>query len=233
MSNTDETIQRLQETNQRLQAELQLSQAQNRQLLSQTHASQSPAVDQVLDQNPNNPWPRPQHWRPIDGVVKWDLTETAAVYHRYFTKGIASGQKTGHHYSYEAIYAALSYWDDCVKALDEIIGVQSAESARDNGDAAVAALVGTAGQLKRLRATVVGVGELLRERLDGILLSVAKGQTSSAAVKALAETVDAQSGISDFAQYLSSRSYAKAAEDVKKTLQTTLTKKVAKTYEKS
>ena len=73
----------------------------------------------------------------------------------------------------------------------------------------------------------------MRERLDGILLSVAKGQTSSAAVKALAETVDAQSGISDFAQYLSSRSYAKAAEDVKKTLQTTLTKMVAKTYEKS
>ena len=38
-----------------------------------------------------------------------------------------------------------------MKALDEIIGVQSAESARDNGDAAVAALVGTAGPASATR----------------------------------------------------------------------------------
>ena len=194
MSNTDETPQ---ETFQRLQAELQLSQAQNRLLLDQARASQSAAVAKALDQSPNNPKPRPISWRPSDGVVKWNLADTDPTYKAFFAKALASGEKTEHHKDFEAIYQALSYIYDCVEALREIKAVYQS-AVRTNGDAAIAAIVGTEVKLGLIINTLVGISDLLQERLDSIVLAVAQGQTKNPAWKLLAETLNAQQGVDYF-----------------------------------
>ena len=194
MSNTDET---LQETNQRLQAELQLSQAQNRLLLDQARASQSAAVAKALDQSPNNPKPRPISWRPSDGVVKWNLADTDPTYKAFFAKALASGEKTEHHKDFEAIYQALSYICDCVEAVREIKAVYQS-AVRTNGDAAIAAIVGTEVKLGLIINTLVGISDLLQERLDSIVLAVAQGQTKNPAWKLLADALNAQQGVDYF-----------------------------------
>ena len=194
MSNTDETPQ---ETFQRLQAEIQLLQAQNRLLLDQARASQSAAVAKALDQSPNNPKPRPISWRPSDGVVKWNLADTDPTYKAFFAKALASGEKTEHHKDFEAIYQALSYICDCVEAVREIKAVYQS-AVRTNGDAAIAAIVGTEVKLGLIINTLVGISDLLQERLDSIILAVALGQTKNPGVKALAETLNAQQGVDYF-----------------------------------
>ena len=194
MSNTDETPQ---ETFQRLQAEIQLLQAQNRLLLDQARASQSAAVAKALDQSPNNPKPRPISWRPSDGVVKWNLADTDPTYKAFFAKALASGEKTEHHKDFEAIYQALSYIYDCVEALREIKAVYQS-AVRTNGDAAIAAIVGTEVKLGLIINTLVGISDLLQERLDSIILAVAQGQTKNPAWKLLAETLNAQQGVDYF-----------------------------------
>ena len=194
MSNTDETPQ---ETFQRLQAEKQLLQAQNRLLLDQARASQSAAVAKALDQSPNNPKPRPISWRPSDGVVKWNLADTDPTYKAFFAKALASGEKTEHHKDFEAIYQALSYIYDCVEALREIKAVYQS-AVRTNGDAAIAAIVGTEVKLGLIINTLVGISDLLQERLDSIILAVAQGQTKNPAWKLLAETLNAQQGVDYF-----------------------------------
>ena len=195
MSNTDETPQ---ETFQRLQAEKQLLQAQNRLLLDQARASQSAAVAKALDQSPNNPKPRPISWRPSDGVVKWNLADTNPTYNAFFGKALASGEKTDLRYSYEAIYQALSYIYDCVEALREIKAVYQSAVRTNNGDAAIAAIVGTEVKLGLIINTLVGISDLLQERLDSIVLAVAQGQTKNPAWKLLAETLNAQQGVDYF-----------------------------------
>ena len=194
MSNTDETPQ---ETFQRLQAEKQLLQAQNRLLLDQARASQSAAVAKALDQSPNNPTPRPISWRPSDGVVKWNLADTDPTYKAFFAKALASGEKTEHHKDFEAIYQALSYICDCVEAVREIKAVYQS-AVRTNGDAAIAAIVGTEVKLGLIINTLVGISDLLQERLDSIVLAVAQGQTKNPAWKLLAETLNAQQGVDYF-----------------------------------
>ena len=194
MSNTDETPQ---ETFQRLQAEKQLLQAQNRLLLDQARASQSAAVAKALDQSPNNPKPRPISWRPSDGVVKWNLADTDPTYKAFFAKALASGEKTEHHKDFEAIYQALSYICDCVEAVREIKAVYQS-AVRTNGDAAIAAIVGTEVKLGLIINTLVGISDLLQERLDSIILAVAQGQTKNPAWKLLAETLKAQQGVDYF-----------------------------------
>ena len=194
MSNTDETPQ---ETFQRLQAEKQLLQAQNRLLLDQARASQSAAVAKALDQSPNNPKPRPISWRPSDGVVKWNLADTDPTYKAFFAKALASGEKTEHHKDFEAIYQALSYIYDCVEAVREIKAVYQS-AVRTNGDAAIAAIVGTEVKLGLIINTLVGISDLLQERLDSIILAVAQGQTKNPAWKLLAETLNAQQGVDYF-----------------------------------
>ena len=194
MSNTDETPQ---ETFQRLQAEIQLLQAQNRLLLDQARASQSAAVAKALDQSPNNPKPRPISWRPSDGVVKWNLADTDPTYKAFFAKALASGEKTEHHKDFEAIYQALSYICDCVEAVREIKAVYQS-AVRTNGDAAIAAIVGTEVKLGLIINTLVGISDLLQERLDSIVLAVAQGQTKNPAWKLLAETLNAQQGVDYF-----------------------------------
>ena len=194
MSNTDETPQ---ETFQRLQAEKQLLQAQNRLLLDQARASQSAAVAKALDQSPNNPKPRPISWRPSDGVVKWNLADTNPTYNAFFGKALASGEKTDHHKDFEAIYQALSYIYDCVEAAREIKAVYQS-AVRTNGDAAIAAIVGTEVKLGLIINTLVGISDLLQERLDSIVLAVAQGQTKNPAWKLLAETLNAQQGVDYF-----------------------------------
>ena len=194
MSNTDETPQ---ETFQRLQAEKQLLQAQNRLLLDQARASQSAAVAKALDQSPNNPKPRPISWRPSDGVVKWNLADTNPTYNAFFGKALASGEKTEHHKDFEAIYQALSYICDCVEAVREIKAVYQS-AVRTNGDAAIAAIVGTEVKLGLIINTLVGISDLLQERLDSIILAVAQGQTKNPAWKLLAETLKAQQGVDYF-----------------------------------
>ena len=194
MSNTDETPQ---ETFQRLQAEKQLLQAQNRLLLDQARASQSAAVAKALDQSPNNPKPRPISWRPSDGVVKWNLADTDPTYKAFFAKALASGEKTEHHKDFEAIYQALSYICDCVEAVREIKAVYQS-AVRTNGDAAIAAIVGTEVKLGLIINTLVGISDLLQERLDSIVLAVAQGQTKNPAWKLLAETLNAQQGVDYF-----------------------------------
>ena len=194
MSNADETPQ---ETFQRLQAEIQLLQAQNRLLLDQARASQSAAVAKALDQSPNNPKPRPISWRPSDGVVKWNLADTDPTYKAFFAKALASGEKTEHHKDFEAIYQALSYICDCVEAVREIKAVYQS-AVRTNGDAAIAAIVGTEVKLGLIINTLVGISDLLQERLDSIILAVAQGQTKNPAWKLLAETLNAQQGVDYF-----------------------------------
>ena len=194
MSNTDEISQ---ETIQRLQAEIQLLQAQNRLLLDQARASQSAAVAKALDQSPNNPKPRPISWRPSDGVVKWNLADTDPTYKAFFAKALASGEKTEHHKDFEAIYQALSYICDCVEAVREIKAVYQS-AVRTNGDAAIAAIVGTEVKLGLIINTLVGISDLLQERLDSIILAVAQGQTKNPAWKLLAETLNAQQGVDYF-----------------------------------
>ena len=194
MSNTDETPQ---ETFQRLQAEKQLLQAQNRLLLDQARASQSAAVAKALDQSPNNPKPRPISWRPSDGVVKWNLADTDPTYKAFFAKALASGEKTEHHKDFEAIYQALSYICDCVEAVREIKAVYQS-AVRTNGDAAIAAIVGTEVKLGLIINTLVGISDLLQERLDSIILAVAQGQTKNPAWKLLADALNAQQGVDYF-----------------------------------
>ena len=194
MSNTDETPQ---ETFQRLQAEIQLLQAQNRLLLDQARASQSAAVAKALDQSPNNPKPRPISWRPSDGVVKWNLADTDPTYKAFFAKALASGEKTEHHKDFEAIYQALSYICDCVEAVREIKAVYQS-AVRTNGDAAIAAIVGTEVKLGLIINTLVGISDLLQERLDSIILAVAQGQTKNPAWKLLADALNAQQGVDYF-----------------------------------
>ena len=130
-------------------------------------------------------------------MVKWNLADTNPTYNAFFGKALASGEKTDLRYSYEAIYQALSYIYDCVEALREIKAVYQS-AVRTNGDAAIAAIVGTEVKLGLLINTLVATSDLLQERLDSIILAVALGQTKNPGVKALAETLNAQQGVDYF-----------------------------------